>query len=140
MQDHQLSSGAGEASTDRDLFYLQDSRGYVGNDMLWWAKGGCGYTTDLRKAEVYTRDKALRQHHCRESDIPWPKEYIDDRARPAVDMQYCKRDEALRSTGIVLVKQQKPKREVLRCYHCGVFLSERDYYGNCPKCEGENRP
>lgn len=31
------------------LFYLQDSRSYVGNDVLWWAKGGGeGYTTDLR--------------------------------------------------------------------------------------------
>ena len=69
-------------------FYLQDSRDYVGNDVLWWKKDGKGYTTDLREAEVYSKDAAVRQHNCRETDIPWPKDYIDARTRPAVDMQY----------------------------------------------------
>lgn len=33
-------------------YYLQDKRQYVGNDMLWWAKDGAGYTTDVSKAAV----------------------------------------------------------------------------------------
>lgn len=77
------------------LFYLQDSRSYVGNDVLWWVKGGRGYTTDLSKAQTYTKADALAQHEMRKTDIPWPKGYIDGKTRPAVDMQYIKRSEAL---------------------------------------------
>ncbi|HQS60002.1 MAG TPA: hypothetical protein PKZ37_16620 [Gallionellaceae bacterium] len=68
-------------------FYLQDSRDYIGNDVLWWADAG-GYTTDLNKAEIFTKESAYRQNKMRETDIPWPKSYIDGKSRPAVDMQY----------------------------------------------------
>ena len=74
-----------------DQFYLQDSRSYVGNDMLFWAKDGKGYTTDINKAHVYTKEKAVAQHESRNSDIPWPKDYIDAKTRQAVDLQYVKR-------------------------------------------------
>ena len=74
-----------------EMFYLQDSRGYVGNDVLWWRVGG-GYTTDLSKARLYDTDAAAKQHRMRDTDIPWPKEYIDRKTRPAVDMQYIRRD------------------------------------------------
>lgn len=122
------------------MFYLQDSRSYVGNDVLWWAKDGEGYTTDLSKARVYTKEEAQRMHESRPTDIPWPKDYIDDKTRPAVDMQYIKRAEALAGTGIVLVKPTKPKREKLRCAHCGAFVAEYQFYCGCPKCGGESRP
>jgi hypothetical protein len=92
------------------LFYLQDSREYVGNDVLWWAKDGKGYTTDLSKAAVYSREAAQRMHVSRGSDVPWPKSYIDGKARPAVDMQHINRDEALAGTGIVLTPGPKPKK------------------------------
>jgi hypothetical protein len=123
-----------------ELYYLQDSRGYVGNDVLWWAQGGAGYTTDLSKAAVLSKDAAVRQHNCRETDIPWPKEYIDARSRPAVDMQYIRRDEALAGTGIVLIKPQRPKRTPYKCYHCGKFMREEQQYVPCPHCGGSNMP
>jgi hypothetical protein len=124
------------------LFYLQDSRDYVGNDVLWWAKDGKGYTTDLSQAQVYAKDKAIGQHEMRETDIPWPKAYIDGKTRPAVDMQYIKRDEALAGTGIVLRPPQKqPKKATLKCHQCGRFLSEHQLWaGDCPKCGADNRP
>lgn len=123
------------------LFYLQDCRSYVGNDVLWWAKDGKGYTTDLSKAEVYSFEKAQEQHNSRETDIPWPKEYIDQRTRPAVDMQYIERDLALADTGIVLRKPEKHKKKTYKC-QCGKFVSEREYYERCyhghpcSKCDG----
>lgn len=127
-----------------DLFYLQDSRGYVGNDVLWWALEGNGYTTDLRRAQTYTKDEAQRMHNARPTDIPWPKEYIDAKTRPAVDMQYIKCDEALDGTGIELVKPTKPKvhkRTPWRCGGCGRLMSERQFWGGmCPKCGTDNRP
>lgn len=123
-----------------DEFYLQDSRSYVGNDMLFWAKGGNGYTTDISKAEVYTKDKAVAQHQSRISDIPWPKAYIDAKTRPAVDMQYVKSEEALAETGIVLIVPQKYRKPTPKCDGCGKFLREYQVYGYCPHCNADNRP
>ena len=129
------------AETSEDQFYLQDSRSYVGNDILWWAKYGKGYTTDLRKAEVFTRSRAFRQNAMRETDRPWPKQYIDERTRPVVDMQYADLKQALGSEYHLVKHPPKPKRETYRCYYCGIFLSQEQYYcGSCQKCGGDNRP
>lgn len=81
--------------TMAQLFYLQDKRQIVGNDMMWWAKNKRGYTSDISNAEVWTEDEAFRQHRSRETDIPWPKEYIDGKTRPAVDFQYVDREVAM---------------------------------------------
>lgn len=66
------------------LFYLQDSRSYVGDGLQFWGKGGRGYVTDLDKAELFTAEQAVRH---RDTDIPWPKDYIDARAHLGVDFQ-----------------------------------------------------
>jgi len=123
------------------LFYLQDSRGYVGNDVLWWVKDGNGYTTDLSKAHIYTKAEAVARHAARETDIPWPKDYIDGKTRPAVDMQYIKRAVALSGTGIVLSVSRTPKKDAIKCHQCGCFMSEKQLWsGSCPKCGTDNRP
>lgn len=123
------------------LFYLQDSRTFVGNDMLFWAKDGKGYTTDLRLAEVYSQADAVHQHQVRHTDIPWPKAYIDARTRPAVDMQYVKHNEALAGTGIALVKPKRVRTMVFNCTGCGRFISDVDRYSfDCRNCGADNRP
>ncbi len=76
-----------EPLTDEPEYYLQDTRGYVGNCPLWWAQNGNGYTTDLRKAHRYTLAEAMSQHRCRESDLPWSCEEIDPLQRPTIDVQ-----------------------------------------------------
>ncbi|OXJ20305.1 hypothetical protein [Burkholderia sp. AU6039] len=122
------------------LFYLQDSRSFVGNDVLWWADPD-GYTTDLRKARLFTSDDAQQHHNIRETDIPWPKEYIDAKTRPAVDVQYIRRDEALAGTGITLTKPRKQRAGRVNCVGCGRFLRDADRYSiDCPNCGADNRP
>lgn len=120
-----------------DLFYMQDSRGSgtVGNDILWWAKDGMGYTTDITKAHVFTKEEAQGQHNCRETDIPWPKDYIDQRIRPVVDIQKCDRSVAIRGSGIKLVKPKPIPKERHNCPECGSFMSERQWYDGCPRCD-----
>jgi len=86
----------GESQSNQ--YYLQDKRDFVGNDMLFWRLGG-GYTTDVSKAEIFTKESALNQHRARETDIPWAKEYIDSITRPAVDFQYAKKDFCLIGKG-----------------------------------------
>jgi hypothetical protein len=107
-----------------DRYYLQDSRGYVGNDMLFWAIDGKGYTTDMRNAHVYTKAEAVAQHEQRVTDIPWPKSYIDERTRPAVDMQHVKRGDALAGTGIELRKppRKQPACEQAEAFRAGVEI------------------
>lgn len=124
-----------------DLYYLQDSRDYVGNDMLFWAQGGLGYTTDMRKAQVYTKAEAVAQHESRITDIPWPKAYIDARTRPAVDMQYVKRSEALAGTGIELRKPAPKRPDTINCQGCGRFIGGTErYLDDCKHCGADNRP
>lgn len=123
------------------LFYLQDSRSFVGNDVLWWARNGSGYTTDLRNAHVYTQEEAQARHDARATDIPWPKDYIDSKWRPAVDAQHIKRDEALPGTGITLTKPRKQHADRVNCVGCGRFLRDADRYSlDCPNCGADNRP
>lgn len=81
-----------------DLFYLRDNRSNTGSNMMFWATGG-GYTTDLSRAEEFTRIKAFAQHECRETDIPMPKALVVSSSRLVVDMQYLRRERANASGG-----------------------------------------
>ena len=76
-------------------YYLQDNRGSVGNDMMWWAKDGKGYTTDIDRAEVFSEFEAMQQHESRSTDVPWPKDYIDSRTTRVVDIQHVDRSVAM---------------------------------------------
>ena len=40
-----------------DTYYIQ-KEGYVGNSLLWWRKGGRGYTTNINDAQEYTYTEA----------------------------------------------------------------------------------
>ena len=70
-----------------DEWVLQDSRDFVGNSMLFWQTGG-GYTTDIDKAEVMTKEKAMAQHRSRQSDRPYPLSYLLERVKRHIDVQY----------------------------------------------------
>jgi hypothetical protein len=87
------------AAETADQWYLQDTRSYTGNDVMWWAKDGKGYTSDINKAHVYEREEAFRQAAMRGTDRAWLKAYIDTKTRPAVDMQYINHAEAIAMQG-----------------------------------------
>ena len=74
-------------------YYIQDSRQYVGNCILWWSE--TGYTCDIKKAEVFNAEKKDNICNDRNTDIAWPKEYIDGKIQHHVDMQYCNKQEAI---------------------------------------------
>ena len=91
----QISSYKGEQLTlILKLYYIQDSRNYVGNSMLFWRKGNAGYTTDIDEAKICSEEEALKIYNNRETDIPWEKEYIDSKIKKHVDMQYCDKEES----------------------------------------------
>lgn len=76
-------------------FYLQDSRSHVGDGLTFHGKEHRGYYTDLDKCELYTAEQAIGH---RDTDIPWPKDYIDARAHYGVDHQVM--DDDLRVAGL----------------------------------------
>lgn len=130
---------------NNELYYLQDSRNYSGNDLLWWGHNGAGYVTDLRKAQTFTKAEALQQNTARETDIPWPKEYADQHIKHAVDSQDVNLKTALTGKNITLKKTTRERNPNARyqCPNCGRFIAESDYYagpyqgGVCVKCEGD---
>jgi len=78
-----------------EAYYLQDSRSFVGNSMVWWGKGKSGYFCGLEDAHVFSKEDAFAQHKSRSTDIPWPKQYIDGLASRHVDIQKVSHKAAL---------------------------------------------
>lgn len=72
------------------MFYIQDTRSFVGNCVVWWAPDGKGYVTRLDEAGRYTEEEAIRQNRTRDTDVPWPCDEIDKLARPTVDFQHMR--------------------------------------------------
>jgi len=75
------------------MYYLRDDRQVVGNCLLWWRKGRAGYTCNLDDAHVFTKEEAFAQHECRETDRPYPVDYINSIAYRHVDHQVVDREE-----------------------------------------------
>lgn len=86
------------------LFFVQDSRGLVGDSLMFWAVGGNGYTSDLRQAARFSKAQVVAMNSSRESDIPWPSDYLLERFYTAVDMQYL-RNADCRSKDIAFYEQ-----------------------------------
>ncbi len=73
-----------------DQYYLQCQGHFAGDFMLWWRKERRGYTYDLKEAHIFTREEAYSQNKTRETDIPWPKDYIDQRVSHSVSIERVK--------------------------------------------------
>ncbi len=83
----------------KKLYYLQDTRSYVGNSMVWWKHDNCGYVCDIREAKVFTEAeiqvRRLSVSAKDDNKRAWQKDYIDKRISHHIDMQDCHYDEAL---------------------------------------------
>lgn len=70
-------------------YYYIRNEGYLGNALIWWQKGG-GYTCDIGKAEMFTKEEA--QRICkRPEDSAYYYKYIDnltEAKKIIVDAQY----------------------------------------------------
>jgi len=77
---------------DKDKFYyVQDSRSYVGNAVLWH---GNGYVTQLSKAEKFSYHD-IQKMYLRETDIIWESSYVENNIKQYVDSQCLNRDYSL---------------------------------------------
>lgn len=87
------------------MFYIQDTRQFVGNCPVWWGPNGSGYVTKLDEAGRYTEQEAVKQNRTRDTDVPWPCAEIDAIARHTVDFQHM-RPRAERLAELVLTDSQ----------------------------------
>jgi len=72
---------------DPKKYYIQN-KGYVGNCLIWWRLGGSGYTTNIREAQQYTEEEALRLCKVRpDEDFMWLVEIVEEAATLHVDSQ-----------------------------------------------------
>jgi hypothetical protein len=82
-----------DKDTTHQQYYLQDSRGLTGDNLMFWGDPG-GYTSNVDMSEVWTHERAFAQNRCRPEDIPWPVEYVRAHSRYVVDMQNVIKHEA----------------------------------------------
>jgi len=104
------------------LYYMQDSRFFLGNTIVWLDWDG-GYTADVRRARTYTKEECDQLILERPMDIPWPKEYIDKKTQPTVDFHHVERREAERA--VKLIPLVLPK-----CANCDDVITEATCAGN----------
>lgn len=76
----------------QQMYYIQDSREYVGNCMSFWGKNGGRYVCQIEKAGLYTYEEAMSQFKSRNTDIPWKQQDIECAVKSFVDHQYVKKD------------------------------------------------
>jgi hypothetical protein len=65
-------------------YYIQrHASGYVGNCLLWWRKGGHGYTCDLDDAEVFESESEAFKSASKDKSkyTAWEKHYVDSVAQ-----------------------------------------------------------
>lgn len=72
-------------------YYIQDTRDYIGNALIWWRKGG-GYTERIEEAQVFSENEALEITSGRNPHEPWLKSYIDNHTFKAVNSQSVTRE------------------------------------------------
>jgi hypothetical protein len=77
--------------TTAKTYFIQDTRQYVGNSVLWWRVDGHGYTCELSEAWEVSEEEARRIERTRGTDKAWPAHVVRAAASTHVDMQKLRR-------------------------------------------------
>ena len=80
--------GLGQPIDPSKLYFIQDSRSYVGNMMLFWGPERSGYLCCIDDAGRYPGSDLPGG---RDTDVPWPVEYIEAKSARYVDAQRVRR-------------------------------------------------
>ena len=94
-----------------DRFYMACYRDNVGSNVGFHAIDGKGYTTDVRKAHVYTLEEAQRAwEHGRDIDQPLSADHIDKNIVWKVDHQYVPCETTINSSTLTKYVAYKMNR------------------------------
>ncbi len=73
---------------ENEMYYVQDSRSYVGNCVLWWGKNSSGYVCSINEAHKYTKQEIIAKFiDGRDTDIVWNAKHIEGNIKQVVDIQ-----------------------------------------------------
>ncbi len=93
-------------STETDeLYYIQDTRSFHGNALVWWGIDGGGYTSDISIAGKYPYKRMVQIITNRFSDVAYKCSYIDnnEKARKTIiDAQYINQSEKITGENITI--------------------------------------
>jgi len=77
-------------------YYIQNTEaGYLGNAIIFWAKGRSGYTADLNNSHKFTEEEAKKIcNGDSEKNKAWAVDYIDNNKgiQRIVDCQHLEYD------------------------------------------------
>lgn len=127
-----IPDDAATATEGETRFYAAYQREWNGNDLVFLSREG-GRTSNLLQAKTCSADHVpglvARGYQT------LPAAFINAKARRLVHAEKVSIKEALRGTGIKLVKPKKPREQVFNCVCCGRFISDRqrfqEDYRNC---------
>ncbi len=85
-------------------YVLRDTRSNCGTNIMFWAAKG-SYTTDILQAERFTKEEALSQNQCRNTDEPLLFDRLLEVANSRVDMQHLNTKTAKRYSVVNMVIQ-----------------------------------
>lgn len=71
-------------------FYIQHTKHYAGDYVLWWGPKQNGYTFDLDKAGLYTEEEAKRIEALRGQEKAWPEAMVRRAATKSVSIEYLR--------------------------------------------------
>ena len=71
----------------KETYFMIDRRSLIGNCVVFWAKDHKGYTTDLEKAHMFSKEEAISIERNRCSECAIPYEEAMKAARLRVDFQ-----------------------------------------------------
>lgn len=115
------------------LYFIQDKRQYVGNDVLWWRPDGNGYTCQIDEAGRFTAEYC---RSLRDTDVAWCVEDILPLATRVVDAQRMSGIAPAQTFGI---SEQLPTADgAVVCKGCGdshrVWSESREQWELCRRC------
>jgi hypothetical protein len=111
-------------------FYAVVRGQWDGNAVYFVSREGSP-STDVGRARLYTRDEAQQLLEARTYHL-WSSAHIDTLAYWRIPEPVVDRKQALRDTGIELIKRKRA-RQTYRCDSCGKFCSPETYYSQtCP--------
>ncbi|WP_219097771.1 hypothetical protein [Pseudomonas sp. UMAB-40] len=120
--------------------YLYAARAWNGNDLLWQTADG-RHSDNLAEAEAFEGSMGVSIGAVGRNGLrAIPKAIADGLARKVVASAKVNHKKALRGTGIMLAKRQKPSRSSIQnCGGCGRFVPS-PVYTDCSHCGGSNAP
>lgn len=107
----------------KNRFYLRSPHGNTGSNMVFHAKDGMGYTTNLDLAHVYTLEEAQKEYELsRDGEYPISADHIDELSVWKVDHQCLPKnsDFSYDSEYVVLKKGFFDGNDVYWVWHGGV--------------------